>query len=1215
MQYDYERFTPDRFQEFCQALLSRDYPALQCYPVGQKDGGRDGLSRQGPSDCIVFQVKFKRERFTNDDPHKILTEAIKKEIPKIEILKERGASQYIILTNLAGSSALDAGAMDKTQRYVDENVPIPCKIWWRNDIDARLNNAYDLKWIFSEILTSADVLRRLIEDGLGESSHRRLLAVTGYLTAQYEIDEYVKFKQADLQSSALLSLFIDVPIGHGVFHTRGTRNNDAVDETFSQVIEDEMSGGSHSVHGRYEVGGATLLLHPAAQSGLSRVVIEGAPGQGKSTLAQYVCQVQRMKFLGKTQLDQVPAKHRLVPARIPFKVDLRDFSLWLQRIDPISGTEVDPSSTPSLESFLARQISHLSGGQSFTVDDLLLVFSTTSTLIFLDGLDEVAALTDRRTVVEAAMSAGNRLAATAPRTQMVVTSRPAAVANSPRFSSESWVYLTLNSINEDLVFEYTDRWSRARKISQFDIDEMKRVLRTKLSRAHIRDLARNAMQLTILLNLVHIRGQALPDHRTELYDSYIDVFFNREADKNKAVLENRQLLIDLHGFLAWKIHSSAESRGNGGRVTDEALRSMIENFLTSREHDTGVLDDLVTGVVQRIVALVSRVEGTFEFEVQPLREYFAARHLYNTAPYSPVGNPKKGTKLEIFDAIAPSGYWLNVTRFYAGCYSVGELAGLASQVVDLIETGNGAKSSFPRAVATSLLSDRVFHQAPRLTRQVASHTIDGLALRYAFHRRFVTDNSVELMLPDDCGLDTAVKALVERCHSLPSRAARREAGFLLAYIAPDAVRFKAWRDSMPSLTETDDLAFERWLEVGLDTRSVSSLENSLARKIASRSPDIWANFVLGGHPAVLSSAEEQLTATREAADCNFAFEWVGGPLTPVSRALNIYSFSFFRPGSSYIFEDIDEKVKDSIVVEPKLRTMVSEISDLTSRSRRRSYVDTPAPWMSALQSFEKALGRTWLSWKLASLALGRISTSYKKVDDTEATDPISIAFKALNHRAETDWWRDQHEHSETLPKSAWLMLLLQVATPAVLRNLAMLSLQVCDTQSSTSFRLIFNAIAKAPGSSIPTKIANVILDAVDSPRLHFSIAVRSTYAIRVRAMRSITSLQLETDPVLANIALEWIHSSPPSGDSGEVWESYLKDIARFFASSDDPYVGLQPNALARMPKEAANRVLADPDRYPSSLLHAADQTISAAHQRSISTVGAIAKREKWLANG
>ena len=89
-------------------------------------------------------------------------------------------------------------------------------------------------------------------------------------------------------------------------------------------------------------------------------------------------------------------------------------------------------------------------------------------------------------------------------------------------------------------------------------------------------------------------------------------------------------------------------------------------------------------MVERVVALVSRIQGTFEFEVQPLRKYFAARHLYDTAPYSPPGNEKNGTKPERFDALAVNFYWLNVTQFFCGCFSRGELSSLAGRGRDWV---------------------------------------------------------------------------------------------------------------------------------------------------------------------------------------------------------------------------------------------------------------------------------------------------------------------------------------------------------------------------------------------------------------------------------------------------------------------------------------------------------------------------------------------------
>jgi hypothetical protein len=64
--YLYEQLTPERFQQFCQALLTSQFPNAQCLPVGQPDGGRDAYlwsmrnSGADPAELIVFQIKFSR---------------------------------------------------------------------------------------------------------------------------------------------------------------------------------------------------------------------------------------------------------------------------------------------------------------------------------------------------------------------------------------------------------------------------------------------------------------------------------------------------------------------------------------------------------------------------------------------------------------------------------------------------------------------------------------------------------------------------------------------------------------------------------------------------------------------------------------------------------------------------------------------------------------------------------------------------------------------------------------------------------------------------------------------------------------------------------------------------------------------------------------------------------------------------------------------------
>ena len=240
-----------------------------------------------------------------------------------------------------------------------------------------------------------------------------------------------------------------------------------------------------------------------------------------------------------------------------------------------------------------------------------------------------------------------------------------------------------------------------------------RTLDEKLEQPHLRDLARNPMQLAILLHLIHVLGPALPEKRTTLYEEYMKLFFNREAEKSAVVRDHRELLLAIHGVLAWVLHTQAEDGAGTGSITKDALRKEMRTYLETQGHDPQLAEELLTGSVERVGALVSRVQGAFEFEVQPLREYFAAHHLYKTAPYSPVGQVRKGTRPERFQAIARSSYWTNVTRFFCGFYDVGELSGLVDGLTELGEKDCYSLVNQPRQLAMMLLSDRVFTQAPK----------------------------------------------------------------------------------------------------------------------------------------------------------------------------------------------------------------------------------------------------------------------------------------------------------------------------------------------------------------------------------------------------------------------------------------------------------------------------------------------------------------------
>ena len=741
MDYQYETLNDQRFQKLCQALIVAQHPDTQCLPVGQPDGGRDAFffhAEPEQAKFAVFQVKFSLHPDSKTERDAI-DALIKSEQGKVKELILRGATHYYFLTNVSGSAHPGAGSIDKANESLTNAFGIPARVWWRDDLDRRLDNSDAIKWSYPEILKATDLLSfltRLPENTQNLESAR---ALKSYMASQYEADKDVKFKQVDLKRK-LTDLFVDLPLGRkrqhteqdpSQFHMADTGDIDAyvrqLDLFEDYGVENESPFEHAGLAGRF-------LLQMPLSKGVFRFVLEGAPGQGKSTVTQFLCQVNRLRLLkNDSGLEAVADAHKIAPVRAPFRVDLRDYATWVSGRHPFTNTDeqhVPDLELRSLESFLVMQVNWESGGLKITQDELLQFFSRSHSVVILDGFDEVADIAARKQIVDEICKAATRLNAHTKSTQIIVTSRPAAFATSAGFPEDDWIHLELKDFRRNNIEAYKNKWIEAQGLSDEEGRQVSEMLHKKLDQPHLRDLARNPMQLAILLHLIHVQGVALPEKRTTLYEEYMKLFFNREAEKSPVVRDHRELLLSVHGMLAWVLHTQAEKGAGSGRVSKAELRNQVRTHLVTEGHDPELAGALFKGTVERIGALVSRVEGMFEFEVQPLREYFAARHLYKTAPYSPAGHERKGTKPERFEALASSFYWTNATRCFCGFYDVGELGSLVDGI-----TGLGGRDGYnlvnqPRRLAMMLLSDRGFSQAPRTMKRL----IDFVVLEPGFQR-------------------------------------------------------------------------------------------------------------------------------------------------------------------------------------------------------------------------------------------------------------------------------------------------------------------------------------------------------------------------------------------------------------------------------------------------------------------------------------------------
>lgn len=837
MNYDYESLGPERFQLFCQSLLNSEFPRSQFYPIGQPDGGRDAITyykRNSSSDEFrVFQVKFVRK----DD--KLTTEwledILKKEHKKINALIKKGAKEYFILTNLTGTSHLDSGTIDKVNQILKKYIYIPSYCWWRNDLNIKLDVNWDLKWIYPELFSTNDLLRIIIENRLSsDNRERRFNAINSYIADQFDTESKVKFKQIELQNN-LLDLFIDVPIspksqgnishkqnhlfnllsriGPDIKHLKDLGYN--IKSNLERYYEDEEGF----------VGASTFFLSELIQQYSCPIVLEGGPGQGKSTITQYICQVHRSRLLNKVEeLKKIPTHHLKSPIRLPIKIDLRDFASWVSNTNPfkISGENENlQTKNKSLDSFIAAHIEHYSDIE-FDVNDLHELLKISKLLLVLDGFDEVADINLRQEIVNVITKGIRRIKTFSADIQVIITSRPAAFINSPSFSKDEYEYYFLDSVNSGLIEIYSDKWIKSKQLSNKEGAEIKKILKEKLTQPHIKDLAKNPMQLAILISLIHTKGYSLPDKRAAFYDSYIEVFFNRESEKDATVRTYRDLIIELHQYIAWIIHRDAEL-GSNGRIRQDKLVELLENYLLNEEHDTTIARRLFDKMAERVVALVSRIEGTFEFEVQPLREYFCAKYLYSTAPYSPTGKEKNGTKPDRFDAMAKNFYWLNVLRFYCGCFDKGELPTIIDRLIELTEDENYQYISHPRELSAILLSDWIFAQYPKLMKEVVKILLNGLGLRTLLSSDMgYSYRSSEISLPHNSGRDE----IVNECFSLLKTYPPKDYSLELINIILSNDNGKIQEIWEKEIINKKGNSLINWITYGLYLRIIHRLEDS-----------------------------------------------------------------------------------------------------------------------------------------------------------------------------------------------------------------------------------------------------------------------------------------------------------------------------------------------------------------------------------------------------
>lgn len=1238
MTYLYENTGSERFQQFCQALLIQEYPGLQCFPIGQPDGGRDALHRRSDT---VLQVKFKR--LDEEENADWMIDSLKGEKEKVERLAVEGAKSYVMVTNARPSGHPGGGRIDRVQQWMDENFPIESICFWRDDLDRRFESApSSLKFAYAELLNGQDGIQLAIESSLGNSKQRQNRILKSFVAAQYEADRQVKFRQVSL-SNSLLDLFIDVPISipSSVFH-RLEKEDPAAARVISaeagagalpvlpSIQEREILWRTRNSRSSPQLGAAKLLLSDVAQQHLRWIVMQGAPGQGKSTLAQYVCQVHRARYLNKadflTTIEDAPAR----AFRLPIKIDLRDFDAYLNGSSPY-GDQPNEGEL-SLEHFISQLMRKGAGGQTFNVDDSVDVLTSLPSLIFLDGLDEVADLGSRAKLVDAVVHSLRRLEEQNADLQVVVSSRPSLFGNAPDLSREGFVTLNLTSIGLSAIEEYTAKWVTARGLEAQEQSDVKMILKDKLDLSHIRELTRNPMQLTILLSLIHQVGYSLPDERTDLYKQYVDLFLTREAEKNPIVREYRTVLLEFIQHLAWILQRDAESSRSAGSISHEDLRLLLVDFLESAQHSQNIIEDLFHRGIERIFVLVERVEGLYEFEVQPLREYFCARHLYETAPVGTYRHASpQGDRAQRFEAMARNPFWTNVTRFYAGSYDRGELADLVSSIKSMILQEGIDAGLQVRRIGMALLSDWVFRARKHVQDDLVDIVFDDIGIELSLSALGEPDLPVRLDV--DCGQERLRELLFQKVKEEPADVKATRLGILLSLNGGNLLS----DDFIALIAETNGSARNEMLARMLRAGAASSLNADTLWDLMTEDKPSSRELYIRCLTA-LSHEEDIVLNCDEMAEQVIEGVLEGhGYLSAHSRNGIAMTVDILNPGvdpnsnmRNYVLRNIrilSELEEDTAQTQSELsaRAFVravaeseAKLQDIENEKGRTVYY-----WNVIVESSRTLFGESWAAYSIALRCAG-VSTQYERGRNASQmfAHEVPLCVRARHARYKRSggkWWENQlSEATNDLERMFWAGVVLLWTSPLDFENCLPLLEDVLSGLHEDDFQRLYRTV-KLVGRSETSRSDRKQLKGFNSPQASARLAALYVVAFDVDSSNAaFTPAQAKNDQVD-----KWLTESfdrrtfekfsgwsPEGGKSNRLWLGRIAKIAN--RSMESFYNSVPRAASLKLPPSVAREVLAAIDKYPQLMCDTAVVAIERRYKPV--PVARVASQEAWAFN-
>jgi hypothetical protein len=695
------------------------------------------------------------------------------------------------------------------------------------------------------------------------------------------------------------------------------------------------------------------------------------------------------------------------------------------------------------------------------------------------------------------------------------------------------------------------------------------------------------------------------------------------------VRDNRDLLIDIHRFLAWKLRTAAEAGGDGS-IEQGILRQTLLVYLDSEGESTAIVGDLFDGIVERVGALVSRVLETYEFEVQPLREYFAARYLYDTAPYSPAGDERAGTKLDRFDALVRNAYWLNVARFYGGCFSKGEISALADELAELANSNPYRLTSHPRTVALTLLSDWVFTQYQPAVRKVVALICEYPQFRQLLARAGQTGGSNWSALPDRSGRADFLDMLWERAAKAAHLDERQALASAIVENSPIKERAARWESVEKLLSHGKWVSLGGMLQIFEDVGSVQlkSLSGELSVNLISALVEA-GRFDFLEEPKHFEGAQRALLNEIRLASGRSDREPVPGRLGWLATICGYHQYAVAVAGGHagplrFLLEHArGSKPSNRPRGARRERSTVLPERERNAVDAYGRFLDTPMaitsttidPWVDLVEALRAAWGDCPAIDRIAFVGAGVRS---KKTLGSEsplerATDLVNAARYVRLKSGAPRWWEERFKDETNLLERKRLLLLLWLwgtgKTILTLSGTVGETLNLLDLSTWINLWRDYSCLRLNLTESL-SSMSQPELERIKKlgPRACVFFGLRLHPQLRFHLGTAVSDSKAELHLPEANFALEAvIHACRAQKE----WKLGLPHIRSLYSQYKTGFSFIN-RGESTMPQDIAEQISVEPEDFPLSLVAEADSQLLSASGMTASKLLDIANREGWF---